>query len=585
MVVNTGASGAVADPEPSHATTDPGPPPDAPSECDVVMKGGITSGVVYPKALWVLSERYRFMNIGGASAGAIASVIAAAAQYGDRRGSDNRLASLETLAETITQPRFVEQLFQPYRIGRGPYRLLLSFVSDHHPLKWRIAELFARMLAQEWPVLVLAGGASWAIWEYGYHGAGAIPAIVLIVLAVVVLAPVWPILRVIVALNAKRGFGLCSGKKQDGYKTGALLDWIHGEVQAAAGRKVDDPPLTFADLFERGIRLQLMTTDLSAGRPVRLPLAEPLSRAPGDRDYAFRPDELEPLLPSPLLDWLTTPSVSPDIGGGYRQLPGMDLPVAVGARLSLSFPVLLSAVQLHARLANRFEPRLFSDGGITSNFPIHFFDGWLPTRPTFGLDLIGPDQTATTNVVMPRGPFDPLPQRWTAITGIKGFAQQIFDSARNWRDTLQMELPGFRERVCHIRLSSQEGGLNLNMPPQTIAGLLDRGEEAGSAILADFSWSRQLWERFRILAALLERNLQAIGAAPNWSLYQQLLGRDDFSQFDCTRDADKAWRAAASSQVGSLLDLADRWGQGAEVSLEVGDLPAPLPAMRITPDV
>jgi hypothetical protein len=47
--------------------------------CDVIMKGGITSGVIYPLALAELAKRYRFTNIGGTSAGAIA---AAAAEYG-----------------------------------------------------------------------------------------------------------------------------------------------------------------------------------------------------------------------------------------------------------------------------------------------------------------------------------------------------------------------------------------------------------------------------------------------------------------------------------------------------------------------
>ena len=44
-------------------------PPDR--HCDVVMKGGITSGVIYPKALRVLGTHYRLRGIGGASAGAI----------------------------------------------------------------------------------------------------------------------------------------------------------------------------------------------------------------------------------------------------------------------------------------------------------------------------------------------------------------------------------------------------------------------------------------------------------------------------------------------------------------------------------
>lgn len=48
-------------------------------ECDLVMKGGITSGVVYPPAVLELATRYRFRSIGGSSAGAIAAALAAAA--------------------------------------------------------------------------------------------------------------------------------------------------------------------------------------------------------------------------------------------------------------------------------------------------------------------------------------------------------------------------------------------------------------------------------------------------------------------------------------------------------------------------
>src|SRR6187399_3344956 len=59
-------------------------------ECDIVMKGGITSGVIYPLAVCELAGVYRLRNIGGTSAGAIAAAAAAAAEYGrtsDRPGS------------------------------------------------------------------------------------------------------------------------------------------------------------------------------------------------------------------------------------------------------------------------------------------------------------------------------------------------------------------------------------------------------------------------------------------------------------------------------------------------------------------
>src|SRR4051794_41884180 len=58
--------------------------------CDIVMKGGITSGVVYPNAVLELAAAYRLKSIGGASAGAIAAAAAAAAEYGRAGGGFRR---------------------------------------------------------------------------------------------------------------------------------------------------------------------------------------------------------------------------------------------------------------------------------------------------------------------------------------------------------------------------------------------------------------------------------------------------------------------------------------------------------------
>jgi hypothetical protein len=66
--------------------------------CDLVMKGGITSGVVYPPAILKLANHYRFKNIGGTSAGAIAAVVTAAAEY-FRRHHHGSLAGFERLAQ------------------------------------------------------------------------------------------------------------------------------------------------------------------------------------------------------------------------------------------------------------------------------------------------------------------------------------------------------------------------------------------------------------------------------------------------------------------------------------------------------
>jgi len=53
-------------------------------DCDLGMKGGITSGVAYPLAVCELAKKYRLRNIGGTSAGAIAAAAAAAAEHGRR---------------------------------------------------------------------------------------------------------------------------------------------------------------------------------------------------------------------------------------------------------------------------------------------------------------------------------------------------------------------------------------------------------------------------------------------------------------------------------------------------------------------
>jgi hypothetical protein len=63
-------------------------------ECDLVMKGGITSGVVYPSAIRKIAGRYRFRNLGGASAGAIAAVAAAACEYRWNQGEPAELSGL-----------------------------------------------------------------------------------------------------------------------------------------------------------------------------------------------------------------------------------------------------------------------------------------------------------------------------------------------------------------------------------------------------------------------------------------------------------------------------------------------------------
>jgi hypothetical protein len=49
-------------PEPFTAASFPANPD---LECDIVMKGGITSGVIYPLAVCELAQTYRLRSVGG----------------------------------------------------------------------------------------------------------------------------------------------------------------------------------------------------------------------------------------------------------------------------------------------------------------------------------------------------------------------------------------------------------------------------------------------------------------------------------------------------------------------------------------
>ena len=97
------------------------------------MKGGITSGVIYPRLVAKLSEVYRFRSIGGTSAGAIAAGAAAAAQLGVTTGGNPKaFAELDKLPELLGGPAknadgsMLLNLFQPQPPFRRHFALLTS---------------------------------------------------------------------------------------------------------------------------------------------------------------------------------------------------------------------------------------------------------------------------------------------------------------------------------------------------------------------------------------------------------------------------------------------------------------------------
>jgi predicted acylesterase/phospholipase RssA len=86
---------------------------------DLVMKGGITSGVIYPLAISELSTEYMFKNIGGTSAGAIAAAITAAAEYGRRSRDEKAFGAVAGIPSQLGANGLLLKLFQasPATIG------------------------------------------------------------------------------------------------------------------------------------------------------------------------------------------------------------------------------------------------------------------------------------------------------------------------------------------------------------------------------------------------------------------------------------------------------------------------------------
>jgi predicted acylesterase/phospholipase RssA len=535
--------------------------------CDVVMKGGITSGVVYPGAVLPLAKRYRFKSIGGASAGGIAAAIVAAAEHARDAGGFDELATLpQELSGRGNDGRpFMLQLFQPDPATRSLFTVLIGFLE--RGLRgglWNLLGVFWLF-----PLIGLGVGVG-SILITIFAGVDAVVALAGACLGgAIAFGGVGLQAWKAVARVPANHFGLCRlGPQPAAGQAPALTEWLHGRIQATSNRESGDPPLSFADLWagsdvllppigperltrllelsrdfsRRAVDLQMVTTDLTHGLPMRLPSPyqrqKPILEQGGG--LLFDPDELRAFFPEDVVDHLVTFAPCTDAktaarldvlgASGLRRFPiGPDLPVVVATRMTLSFPMLISAIPLwELDYRQSHEPTLqrvyFSDGGISSNFPVHFFDSPLPAHPTFGLDLIGfepgegPDEHDPCRAVRQPGEVSaPAYRSVTEITGLVGFLTAIKDAMQNWRDNAQSQLPGFRDRVARIRLDKGEGGLNLTMKSGKIMELNDRGRCAGESLVELFAgdgerrpqhWNDHRFVRYRTSMSLLERLLR-----------------------------------------------------------------------------
>jgi len=646
--------------------------------CDLIMKGGITSGIVYPSAILQLKDKYSFRNIGGASSGAIAAAFAAAAEFGRDTGGFRKLGARR---DQLAADGFLKDLLQPTDDTRPlldiayaawmaktrleqaqppgqsqPMTLKALLLVELAGRTRRLASPEARFVATALAGVAaalgvevfrlvlerigLSGPLSWGVLGLG----GLLPAL-MVWYAVTLIGGVLDLVRRFAREVPRNFFGLCMGRPTANGQGGplALTDWIHESIQDLAGL-AGGVPLTFGDLEAGSVTLRMMTTNLSHSQGYQLPS---LSREAGDHPtshepaFAFCAEEFGRLFPASVVDAMAGPAAR-NLGDlvlpeGYFALPrGEDLPVLVATRMSLSFPVLLSAVPLYTvrrsavdRLAKTNHRSLnqadlqrnwFSDGGLASNFPIHFFDSWLPRHPTFGIQLtdlppegitdpltdhetVNPEFVTAVRepggaeqaeeapaidqtVYLPRG-GDMIDPEWRPIDGWGDFGLAVFNTLHDAHDNLLSSLPGYRERVVQVRLSSDEGGLNLTMPQATVRRVMAMGDEAGKKILRYFSMDQHRWVRFRVLMAELERNLATVE--------ERLVSRQfDVDELFAAQVAarwepnpnnrfpyprSRQWCDQALEHVRELRALAGCW----QPELFGSESPTPEPVLRVVP--
>lgn len=576
-------------------------PPDGQSYCDLIMKGGITSGIVYPPAAVELARDYQFRNIGGTSAGAIAAALTAAAEYRRQEtGSAEGFRLLATIPEQLADSvNGLSHIFAPNQQTRGLFTVITDFINARSTLAKVGVTIRAAVLHYPlWTMLgilpaVLLGSAlynspAWTPTSLSEWGQLVIMVLGVLLLGLlgIIIPFVWRVMHEAKAVLPRHAFGLTGIAPVPGAATN-MTTWLHEQIQAISG-KPPDQPLTYGDLWtagmppeeraafraeiakladstkkekqrqqvlegklrsQRRINLEMVTTNLSEGRPYVLPFRT------GAWSYSLT--EHQRLFPRAVCQYLVSvskamPPASPpdpraDIPGDLYTLRSIaDLPILLPTRMSLSFPILIAAVPLYKPnyrnkdVIDAWYRHWFSDGGLCSNFPIDFFDGPVPRWPTFGINLRPlPRRTqtavpvATDRVRMPQGNESGTRETWRAISGptmanpVLSLLSAIFDAMQNWADNTRINMDGIYDRVADVQLAPDEGGMNLGMPREKILWIASLGEAAGQRIRRTFhsaahpaelpiterdAWINHCWVRCRNVFALIEELVETLGS-------------------------------------------------------------------------
>ncbi|GAB3377850.1 hypothetical protein GCM10027432_01260 [Lysobacter fragariae] len=679
-------------------------------QCDLVMKGGITSGVIYPSLIERLSRRYRFRSIGGTSAGAIAAAACAAAEFGRQSGGARNpfadLAQLPTLlGGKVGDASMLLSLFQPTPALSGHFRVLVRALNRKTTME-RLLAVLTEIIQHYWALMLFALMLMGIVLAPGLHAvvgspwsatagmlgtwllfaavawiaqrryvrktrhvnlwllalpwlAGIATTFVLlhfllhapssaafrVALASAVLVPCGLALAIALCvmfstltfMHGLHGnfWGMCRGRTERGSAGPGLTDWFDGYLNGLAGLGQTDAPLTFGDLWkgrrgegaagegphadsgavDRVVDLQVMTTAASQQMCYSIPFRDDAI------PFYYDPAEWARLFPPHVMGWLDAASARAWEGHAEvhfgstllkRLPPDRDLPVVVAVRMSLSFPILLSAVPLYAcdysdgGAEHEAKRVWFSDGGLSSNMPLHFFDAPLPTRPTFAINLKSPHprypikpgvkacEQEGNRVYLPTRPSSGALRYWKAPAesmgaGLLQFVCSLVETMRNWRDEIQFPYPAYRDRIVQISQLDDEGGLNLNMPAKVIETLGDAGHCAAERLIARFDpppgegpkadgWKQHREVRLRTFLSLVEEMAcrKSLGD-PQWDeLVEELRVGDKYSN---------AQAALANRILDALRGIAGAVSTGPSGNSVTPDAPRPRSDLRITPKI
>jgi predicted acylesterase/phospholipase RssA len=631
----------------------------------------------------------------GAGAAALAAAAEYRRRHGSSEGFRILLERTAAVADDVDGKTRLERLFQPEKENERLFKALVPGLARPHGKFARLASGLLRAYLGSRRVVAI-GVALAIIWLVALVRAAHDAIDYSTALLIGVSATTVSLLGVVVAVFlliardvgrvVQHDYGLCTGKASGNAPHPPLTDWLHGLIQEIAGRAADDPPLTFADLASApgspretlgdpsplgvdSINLQMFTANVSHGRPYVFPQKEKQDDDEEDETpLYFRSSEMRRLFPDSVVDYMEVdpvtgqtnlykgdPTPAPEQAGAgaagmfwslamgkspivgsegepvYR-LPRKHLPVLVAARMSVSFPILFTAVPLWI-LDKRSGPAVFrrcvfSDGSLCSTFPIHLFDSPVPSWPTFGISLHELPRSALTDEGEADDSFRPpqhkrlkygvawLPEnhlqgrehQWSefetepkSFDRFSGFLNALLSTMKDWNDATLARLPGVRERVAQVGLYPGIGGLNILMDGDQIRGLAKLGGEAARLLLNRFArpsplesgemgngWNEHRWVRFNVLRDSLANSLAGLTwsashdryARPIPELIRQAI--DEAPLKGDERSKLLAADAAALDGVLKALIEVERALTG-RAAAEQPYRPCPRPVMRVRP--